>query len=310
MSGTQLLTYIQAADIMDAEGPWFNGVEYLQEKEPDDVFVAATKSQKFGIIGGGMSGLMTSHLLTSVGIHDWKILEASQRIGGRVHTSYLNGTAPDEYQYQEMGPMRFPVSITYDDPAETIQIMDHRMVFQLADELNKQNGNASEYQVNFIKWIQSAANDPASTSARRPDGTVPGAAEVAANAAYQTNSNLTYSNATAVALASDAYDDWMGLNGDAFKAIATNVFQAHKWSVDNGYFHFSEAGYLNYQLGIYCEQDGIYRPQISEYEIFACIKQRTTMTVRASRLDDLPKYRVHVDASYQVADMSKDQSRS
>ncbi|KXS95180.1 hypothetical protein AC578_11158 [Pseudocercospora eumusae] len=239
-----------AADIMDAEGPWFNGVEYLQEKEPDEVFVAATKSQKFGIIGGGMSGLMTSHLLTSVGIHNWKIIEASQRIGGRVHTSYLNGTTPDEYQYQEMGPMRFPVSITYDDPAETIQIMDHRMVFQLAEELNKQNGNASEYQVNFIKWIQSAANDPASTSARRPDGTVPGAAEVAANEAYQTNSNLTYSNASAVALASDAYDDWMGLNRDAFRAIATNVFKAHKWSVDNGYFHFSEAGYLNYQLGI------------------------------------------------------------
>lgn len=110
---------------MEAEGPWFDGVAYLKEKEPEDVFVAAAKSKTIGILGGGMSGLMTSHLLESVGFHDWKIIEASSRIGGRVHTSYLNGTKPSDYQYQEMGPMRFPVSITYDDPAETIQILDH-----------------------------------------------------------------------------------------------------------------------------------------------------------------------------------------
>ncbi|USW51833.1 Putative amine oxidase, FAD/NAD(P)-binding domain superfamily [Septoria linicola] len=242
--------WVAAADIMDAEGPWFDGVAYLQEKEPDEVFVAAAKSKTIGILGGGMSGLMTSHVLESVGFHDWKIIEASNRIGGRVHTSYLNGTEPSDYQYQEMGPMRFPVSVTYDDPAETIQINDHRMVFQLAEVLNKQNGNNSEYAVNFIKWIQSAANDPSSTSERRPDGTVPGTAEVAANPAYSTNANLTYSNATAVAEAAAAYDKWMGLDRDAFRAIATNVYKAHKWSVDNGYFHFSEAGYLNYALGI------------------------------------------------------------
>jgi monoamine oxidase len=40
-------------------------------------------------------------LLTSVGFHDWQIIEASARVGGRVHTSYLNGTKPDQYQYQE-----------------------------------------------------------------------------------------------------------------------------------------------------------------------------------------------------------------
>jgi len=142
-----------AADIMDAEGPWFDGVAYLQEKEPDDVFVAAAKSKTIGILGGGMSGLMTAHLLDSVGFYDWTIVEASGRIGGRVHTSYLNGSKPDQYQYQEMGPMRFPVSITYPNN-DTIQILDHRMVFQLADVLNKQNGGDPEYAVNFIKWIQ------------------------------------------------------------------------------------------------------------------------------------------------------------
>jgi hypothetical protein len=96
---------VAAADIMDAEGPWFDGVAYLQEKEPEESFVAATKSKTFGILGGGMSGLMTAHLLDSVGIKDWTIVEASSRIGGRVHTSYLNASAPEDYQYQEMGPM-------------------------------------------------------------------------------------------------------------------------------------------------------------------------------------------------------------
>lgn len=96
---------VAAADIMDAEGPWFDGVAYLQEKEPEESFVAATKSKTFGILGGGMSGLMTAHLLDSVGIKDWTIVEASSRIGGRVHTSYLNASSPEDYQYQEMGPM-------------------------------------------------------------------------------------------------------------------------------------------------------------------------------------------------------------
>jgi hypothetical protein len=48
------------ADVADAMGPWFDGVTYLQEKEPDEVFVASAKSKTVGIIGGGMSGLMSS----------------------------------------------------------------------------------------------------------------------------------------------------------------------------------------------------------------------------------------------------------
>lgn len=48
------------ADIADAMGPWFDGVVHLQEKEPDEVFVASAKSKTIGIVGGGMSGLMSS----------------------------------------------------------------------------------------------------------------------------------------------------------------------------------------------------------------------------------------------------------
>ncbi|KAK5166985.1 uncharacterized protein LTR77_007714 [Saxophila tyrrhenica] len=235
-----------AADIMEAEGPWFDGVEYLKEKEPSDVFVAQTKAQTIGIIGGGMSGLMTSHLLDSVGFHDWKIVEASGRIGGRVHTAYLNGTRPDQYQYQEMGPMRFPVSITYPETNEALEIKDHRMVFQLAEVLNEQNKHDPDYAVNFIKWIQSSANAPASTSKRRPDGTVPGVTEYAEKPRYQDNANLTYSNATAVYEAEDAYSEWSSKVSTA--EMAHNIYRAHKKAVDEGLFDFSEAGYLNYVL--------------------------------------------------------------
>lgn len=52
--------WLAASEIMDSTGPWFDGVAYLQEKEPDEVFVASTKSKKIGILGGGMAGLMTA----------------------------------------------------------------------------------------------------------------------------------------------------------------------------------------------------------------------------------------------------------
>jgi len=51
---------IGLGDIGDAEGPWFDGVAYLQDKDPDSVFVAQAKSKTIGILGGGMSGLMSS----------------------------------------------------------------------------------------------------------------------------------------------------------------------------------------------------------------------------------------------------------
>ncbi|KAM0716519.1 hypothetical protein Q7P37_007964 [Cladosporium fusiforme] len=237
-----------AADIMDSQGPWFDGVAYLQDKQPDETFVATAKSKTIGILGGGMSGLMTAHLLDSVGIHDWKIIEASSRVGGRVHTSYLNDTTPDQYQYQEMGPMRFPVSIAMPETNETLEIMDHRMVFQLADVLNEQNGNDPDLAVDFIKWIQSSANTPSSTSKRRPDGTVPSTAEVKSNPAYATNSIASYSNATKVAKAQAALEEWSALDEEKMAQIATNVFRAHKQAVEEGYFDFSEAGYLKYLL--------------------------------------------------------------
>ncbi|CRK15710.1 hypothetical protein BN1723_010760 [Verticillium longisporum] len=75
---------------------------YLQQKQPDEVFVAQVKDKKFGILGAGITGLFTALILDSVGIHNWKILESSHRIGGCMLTSYLNGTSPDDGQYHEL----------------------------------------------------------------------------------------------------------------------------------------------------------------------------------------------------------------
>lgn len=53
------------ADVSDPMGPWFDGVEYLKQKNSNETFVAATKDKKFGILGGGISGLLTAVSLTS-----------------------------------------------------------------------------------------------------------------------------------------------------------------------------------------------------------------------------------------------------
>jgi hypothetical protein len=115
------------SDVADAMGPWFDGVAYMQAKQNNASYVAVAKSKQIAIVGGGMSGLMTSLLLDSVGIHDWHIIESSQRIGGRIRTKYLASSTPEQYQYQEMGPMRFPVSTLYPDTNQTLDIQDHKV---------------------------------------------------------------------------------------------------------------------------------------------------------------------------------------
>lgn len=150
-----------------------------------------------------------------------------------------------------MGPMRFPVSVTNSDTNETVQINDHRLVFQVAAKLNEMNGNDSSLAVNFIPWIQSSANEPVDTPARRPDGTVPGAAEVAANSSLAAP-NTTYVNATLAAELTAAYDDWLGnpsSNWTLLAELGKNVFKAHKAAVDAGNLDYSEAEYLRYVLG-------------------------------------------------------------
>lgn len=84
---------------IDAWGPWFDGVELLQSKNLSAVDVSTAKSKKIGIVGGGMSGLMTFLALRQAGFENLEIIEAGDRLGGRVHTVYLTG-GPFDYSYQ------------------------------------------------------------------------------------------------------------------------------------------------------------------------------------------------------------------
>ncbi|KAL2839359.1 flavin-containing amine oxidoreductase-domain containing protein [Aspergillus pseudoustus] len=237
------------ADYADAMGPWFDGVAYMEGREPSPAVVSTAKDASIAIVGGGMAGLMTSLLLDSVGMHNWHIHESSQRVGGRIRTRYLNNTTPEQYQYQEMGPMRFPVSLTYAEQNETLEIQDHKMVFQLADTLNVLNAqDHPELSVDFIPFIQNNPNTPASAGGNRlADGRIPSGADVAANP------DLVYTaasqNETLAGEAETAYEDYIDQDGLSMKEVADNVFRAHKAAVDSGLFHWSEAGYLRYALG-------------------------------------------------------------
>lgn len=74
--------------------------EFSTSKSPADVPL------KVGIIGAGAGGLYTALLLDSLGI-DYDLLEASNRVGGRIYTHRFNQTAwlqstpsnPDYYDY-------------------------------------------------------------------------------------------------------------------------------------------------------------------------------------------------------------------
>lgn len=240
----------EISKVADMMGPWFDGVSYMQSKQNNASFIAVEKSKKIGIVGGGMSGLLTSLLLDSVGVHDWHIIESSQRIGGRIRTKYLAGTTPDQYQYQEMGPMRFPVSTKYADTNETLDIQDHKMVFQLGDVLNQMNGNASDLMVKFIPWIQSSPNVPANSNGYRlPNGRIPSAAQLKAN------SSLSFPSATspdkeAQSHAAEELEEFIDTTPDVLRNISSNVYRAHKEAVEKGLFNWSEYAYLKYHLNV------------------------------------------------------------
>lgn len=89
--------------------------EYYMKDQPNKRVTADPKNktntteldQKLfhvGIIGAGMAGLYTAMILKSLGI-SYEILEASGRIGGRVHTHRFSNDPGD---YYDVGAMRFP----------------------------------------------------------------------------------------------------------------------------------------------------------------------------------------------------------
>ena len=88
---------------IDSEGPWFDGVEHLSGTS-STVDTAAAKSKEVVVVGAGMAGIMTWLVLHQAGMRNLHVVEASQRLGGRIRTQYFG--EPSLRLYQEMGPMR------------------------------------------------------------------------------------------------------------------------------------------------------------------------------------------------------------
>jgi hypothetical protein len=76
---------------------------------------------KIGIIGAGAAGLYAAMILQDLGI-PYQILEANERIGGRLFTHRFNGEVgkkapvhdPARYDYFDVGAMRFPYIVFMD----------------------------------------------------------------------------------------------------------------------------------------------------------------------------------------------------
>ncbi|TWU71953.1 hypothetical protein ED733_000713 [Metarhizium rileyi] len=91
------------------------------------------------------------------GLTNITILEASNRIGGRVHTAYLSG-GPSDYSYQEMGAMRIGVDYVDPDSGKKYNISDTKLVFSLVDEMNKMNHDNPKLRVDLIPWYEESRN--------------------------------------------------------------------------------------------------------------------------------------------------------
>ncbi|KAI1463958.1 flavin-containing amine oxidoreductase-domain containing protein [Daldinia caldariorum] len=212
---------------IDAWGPWFDGVELLKNKEICAVDVEKAKSKEVAIVGAGMSGLMTYLVLHQAGFTNLSIIEASQRLGGRVHTEYLSG-GPFDYSYQEMGPMRFPESIEYSNV--TYNITDHQMVFQLASEMNTLNSYDKNFSVDFIPWIQSNPNGLYYHNGIKLDtGLPPTVAQTQANKSLI----ISYPMDSSTKALSDKIDT-ITSNETLMVELATNTFKAHRDFLVNG----------------------------------------------------------------------------
>ncbi|KAI6280396.1 hypothetical protein MCOR28_004295 [Pyricularia oryzae] len=234
-------------DGFDTLGPWFDGVAHLEAKNLSVVDAEAAKASKVGIVGAGMSGLMTYLVLTQAGMKNLEIIEASSRLGGRVHTAYLSG-GPSGFQngtfsYQEMGPMRFPATIELNN--QTLNISDHQLVFDLAEEMNRLNGHSKNLSIDFIPWYQSSQQGLSyKNSIKLPSGIAPTLAEVAQNASLRVDLEMDDSTA-----ALSAKVDALETNEEFYAEIANNMHKAHSDFIHNkvpGEFggRWSEFGYM------------------------------------------------------------------
>ncbi|KAF4126918.1 Flavin containing amine oxidoreductase [Geosmithia morbida] len=215
----------------DSLGNWFDGVSMINGSSS----LPRRQNATIAIVGAGVSGLTTGLLLDSVGVHNWELVEASDRVGGRFRTVFVGGT--DEYA--EMGPMRLPYTVTYKSDNSTHEYTDHRLTFDLAEWLNELNGNDPQWKVDFIPWIQHHPNElSARGTGRHPDGRIPTRAEIAADPSLGKSPQPVEST--------DEYKRIKGLmngilmNETTMRSMQRNVWRAHKRAMDEGLDDWSQ----------------------------------------------------------------------
>lgn len=223
----------------DALGAWFDGVAAIKETHNRTASeTISLKNSSIAIVGGGISGLATALFLDSVGVHNWEIIEASERVGGRFRTKYVGNST----EWAEMGPMRLPYSVTYND-GETLEYTDHRMVWQLADKLNQMNQGDAQYRVDFIPWVQHHPNELiALDTQRKPDGSFPTRGDLQANPGLEEPNAITTQEYKTT---QDRMDEILK-KPETLKSIQRDVWRAHKRAMDQGLDDWSEQAMMRH----------------------------------------------------------------
>ncbi|KAF5484244.1 L-amino-acid oxidase [Colletotrichum fructicola] len=168
-------------------------------------------------------------MLDSVGVHNWEIIEASDRVGGRFRTVFVDDTE----EFAEMDPMRLPYhQVTYKSDDSTHAYSDLRMTFQLADLLDRMNESDEKYRIDFIPWIQHHPNELlAFGTGRHLDGRVPTPAEIAKDPSLGAPPVMT----SAECNNTEKEMNKVLKNETLIKEIQVDIWGAHKQVMDLGY---------------------------------------------------------------------------
>ncbi|KAG5984514.1 hypothetical protein E4U55_004410 [Claviceps digitariae] len=220
------------ANGFDALGQWFDGVLLLKQKQPSAVAVCAAKNKDIAIVGAGLSGLTSYLLLHQAGFTNIQVLEASNRLGGRVHTQYLTG-GPEDYSYQELGAMRLPIDYIDPDSNKKYNLSDTQLVFALIDELNRLNADKSPaHRIELIEWLETSDNGlQYFDGIRTPDGLPPTVKQVMDNPDLYAPSSNDY-DAETTATYNKLQDSLPG--NDFFVQMAQSMYKAHRAWNDGG----------------------------------------------------------------------------
>ncbi|KAG6217694.1 hypothetical protein E4U50_003148 [Claviceps purpurea] len=227
------------ANGFDPLGQWFDGVRLLKQKQPPAADVAAAKKKDIAIVGAGLSGLTTYLLLHQAGFTNVQVLEASNRLGGRVHTQYLTG-GPWDYSYQELGAMRLPVDYIDPDSKKKYNISDTQLVFELINELNRLNGGErSPHHIKLIEWIEKSDNGlQYFNGIRTPSGLPPTVKQVANQPGKYKSPEIHDADTKAT---DKKLQDSLPGNGFLLQ-MAKSMYKAHRQWIDGGLLDGAEPG--------------------------------------------------------------------